>query len=146
MVALTAPGSAGGFARLDSPIELQVFEGGQLLGTTTASRLMLPAGRHDLEVANTALEFQVPIRIDIQPGRTTSVAVPVPNGSLSINALPWAEVILDGKTLGTTPLGNLSVPIGSHEIVWRHPQLGERTRTVTVPARTPVRLGMDLNR
>lgn len=146
MVALSTPGSAGGFARLDSPIELQVFEGGQLLGTTTASRLMLPAGRHDLEVANTALEFQVPIRIDIQPGRTTSVAVPVPNGSLSINALPWAEVIVDGKALGTTPLGNLSVPIGSHEIVWRHPQLGERTRTVTVPARTPVRLGMDLNR
>jgi hypothetical protein len=146
MVALSAPGSAGGFARLDSPVELQVYEGGQLIGTTSASRLMLPAGRHDLEVANSALEFQVPIRIDIQPGRTTAATVPVPNGSLSINALPWAEITLDGKPIGTTPLGNVSVPIGTHEIVWRHPQLGERTRTITVPARTPVRLGMDLNR
>jgi hypothetical protein len=54
--------------------------------------------------------------------------------------------MLDGKPIGTTPLGNISVPIGTHEIVWRHPQLGERTRTITVPARTPVRLGMDLNR
>jgi serine/threonine-protein kinase len=84
--------------------------------------------------------------MEIQAGRTTTVNVPVPNGSLSINALPWAEILIDGKPVGTTPLGNLSVPIGTHEIVWRHPQLGERTRTVTVPARTPVRLGMDLSR
>ena len=147
MVALAAPaGSAGGFARLETPIEMQVFEGGQLIGTTTASRLMLPAGRHDLEVGSVALEFRAPIRIDIQAGRTTTVNVPIPNGSLSVNALPWAEVLIDGQPAGTTPLGNLTVPIGTHEIVWRHPQLGERSRTVTVPARTPVRLGMDLSR
>jgi serine/threonine-protein kinase len=72
--------------------------------------------------------------------------VTIPNGSLSISALPWAEVLVDRRPVGTTPLGNLSVPVGTHEIVWRHPQLGERTRTVTVPARTPVRVGVDFSR
>ena len=45
--------------------------------------------------------------------------------------------------MGVTPLGNIKVPIGSHEIVWRHPTLGERKRVVQVTAKTPVRVGMD---
>jgi serine/threonine-protein kinase len=146
MVALATTGNAGGWAQIESPIELQVFEAGQLIGTTNASRLMLPAGRHDLEVANTALEFRAPVRVDIQPGRTLTVPVAIPNGSLSISALPWAEVLIDKRPAGTTPLGNMTVPIGTHEITWRHPQLGERTRTVSVPARTAVRVGVDFSR
>jgi hypothetical protein len=146
MAALATAGTAGGWARIESTIELQVYDDGQLIGTTSASRLMLPAGRHELEVANAALEFRAPIRVEIQPGRTTPVPVPIPNGSLSINALPWAEVLIDRRPAGTTPLGNLSVPIGTHEVVWRHPQFGERTRTVSVPARTPIRVGVDFTR
>jgi serine/threonine-protein kinase len=63
-----------------------------------------------------------------------------------VNALPWAEVSLDGRPLGITPLGNISVPIGSHEVVWRHPQLGERRRTVAVTASSAVRVGMDFSK
>ena len=146
MATMTAAGSAGGWVQIKTPIELQVFEGGQLLGTTSASRLMLPAGRHDLEIVNTAAEFRAPLRVDIEPGKTSAPAVSIPNGVLSVNALPWAEVVIDGKPAGTTPLGNISLPIGSHEIVFRHPQLGERTRTVSVTARTPVRVGMDFSK
>ena len=72
-----------------------------------------------------------------------TATVTLPNGTLSVNALPWAEVWVDGRSSGTTPLANLAVPIGSHEIVLRHPQLGERRRTVTVTTQTPVRVGVD---
>jgi hypothetical protein len=48
--------------------------------------------------------------------------------------------------MGQTPLGNLSVTIGNHEVVWRHPQLGERHQTVKVTAGAPVRAGMDLTK
>jgi eukaryotic-like serine/threonine-protein kinase len=147
VVAAIAPsGAAGGWAQITAPIELQVFENGQLLGSTTTARLMLPAGRHDLEVANAAFEFRAPLRIDIDPGQTVSVPVSIPSGLLSVNAVPWADVSVDGRPVGITPLGNLSLPIGAHEIVWRHPQLGERRRTVSVTARTPVRVGMDLSK
>jgi serine/threonine-protein kinase len=67
----------------------------------------------------------------------------VPTGLLSVNAVPWASVSVDGGEVGTTPLANVALPIGSHEVVWRHPQLGERRRTIAITARTPTRIGMD---
>ena len=30
----------------------------------------------------------------------------MPNGSLSVNAQPWAEVVLDGTVIGETPIAN----------------------------------------
>jgi hypothetical protein len=79
----------------------------------------------------------------IEGGKTVGRAIALPNGSLSVNASPWASVSVDGGEIGTTPLANVSLPIGMHEIVWRHPQLGERRRTIAITARTPTRIGMD---
>jgi hypothetical protein len=142
---LGAPDSAAGWVAFKTTATLQIFEGKRLVGTTAAERLMLPAGRHELEFVNTELEFRRSLSVQVGAGTTVNAAVELPSGSLSINALPWADVTIDGRSIGTTPLGNLAVPIGSHEIVWRHPQLGERRRTVAVPATTPVRVGVDLN-
>jgi hypothetical protein len=142
---LVAAEAAAGWVTFKSPVDLQIFEAKRLVGTTAADRLMLPAGRHDLEFVNTELEFRRTMTVQVSAGSSVTAAVELPNGSLSVNALPWAEVTIGGKPVGTTPLGNLSMPIGSHEIVWRHPQLGERRRTVNVPATTPVRVGVDLN-
>ena len=64
--------------------------------------------------------------MDVKAGQVTPLVVPVPNGTLNINAQPWAAVWIDGASIGETPLGNLSVVPGEHEIVFRHPELGER--------------------
>ena len=64
-------------------------------------------------------------------------------GSLSINAKPWAIVLVDGQSVGTTPLANVHVKAGRHEIVWQNPLLGERRRTVDIPGGTVTRLAMD---
>jgi hypothetical protein len=145
-VAALAPlGTAAGWLAITSPVELQVLEGGALIGTTNTSRLMLPAGKHQLDLASAALAFQTSIAVDVQPGKTATSNVVLPNGSLSINALPWANVFVDGKSVGTTPLANLEIPIGTHEVVWRHPQFGEKRQTVVVTLKTPVRLQVDLS-
>jgi hypothetical protein len=107
---------------------------------------MLPTGRHQLELSAREFEFTTTVTVNVQAGKTATATVVVPTGKLSINAAPWAEVWLDGKEMGTTPLGNLSVPIGTHEIVWKHPQLGERRQTVRVLAQTPVRASMDFGK
>jgi hypothetical protein len=146
LATLMAPGSGAGWVTLASPVELQVLEGGVVIGTTTAARLMMPAGRHDLVVSSAALGFQAPIRVDVLAGKSGITTVHVPNGSVSINALPWATVSLDGRDLGTTPIANVDVPLGTHEIVLRHPQLGERRQGVLVTANGPVRLLVDLNK
>ena len=144
--ALRGAEAAAGWVTFRTPIELQIFEAAKLVGTTAVDRVMLPAGRHDLELVNSELEFRKSITVQVGAGTTSTPAVELPNGSLSLNALPWAEVTIDGRPLGTTPLGNVTMPIGTYEIVWRHPQLGERRRTVKVPATTPVRVGVDLNK
>jgi PEGA domain-containing protein len=133
-----------GFVTFRSPLTMRVSEGGRALGVTSG-KLALAAGRHDLELASTTLDYRTRMTVYITPGQTASVSVDVPQGSVSINAIPWANVWLDGRPLGITPLANLKVAIGSHEIVWRHPTLGERKRTVQVTARAPVRVGMDFS-
>jgi hypothetical protein len=135
-----------GFVEIDAPMELEVFEEGRHLGSGRALRFSLPAGKHTLEVVNRAFGLRTETTVNVPGGRSVSVSVPMPNGSLSINALPWAEVWVDGRAIGQTPIGNLSVSLGSHEVIWRHPEHGERRQMVLVNSLDPVRLGIDWNR
>ena len=41
-------------------------------------------------------------------------------------------VSIDGERIGETPVSQLSLPIGIHEIVFRHPEHGERRTSVIV--------------
>lgn len=138
-----APGAVGGYIALSAPFDVQVLEDGRLLGTNSSERLMVPTGRHQLELVNSALQYRATINVNVEPGRTASPTIPVPDGSLSVNALPWADVTIDGRAVGQTPLANLTLPIGPHDVVWRHPQLGERRQRVTVTAQTPARVGVN---
>ena len=141
-----AAGASGGWLTVQAPMDMDIVEDGRILGNTRMDRVMLPVGSHRIELANPALEFTTVRTVQISAGRTANVAVATPSGRLSVNAVPWADVSLDGVSLGTTPLGELAVPIGAHELVFRHPQLGERRQTVTVKAKTPARIGIDLRK
>ena len=125
-------GVQSGWLAISSPIPAEIREGGTLVGNSEMPRIMLPAGSHDLQIENASLGFRVQRAVRIAAGKTASLEVDVPNGSLAINAMPWAEVWVKGRSLGETPIGNVSLPIGSHELVFRHPQLGERRTTVLV--------------
>jgi hypothetical protein len=140
-----AAGSAGWVA-IKSPLPLQILEGESVLATAGVDRLMLPVGRHQLQVAAPEFAFRAPLAVNIQAGKTTTVNVPLPNGTLAINAVPWADVWLDGAALGTTPLGRVSVTIGTHEIVWKHPQFGERRQTIKVTADGITRAGVSFTK
>lgn len=37
-------------------------------------------------------------------------------GSLTINAIPWAEIFIEGESKGTTPLAGLRLPVGKYSI------------------------------
>jgi hypothetical protein len=134
---------SAGWVSLKAPFNLDVLEDGQMIGTTAVTRLMLPSGEHRFELRNGTFEVNTTLSVQVVAGKTVNVTVPVPNGLLSINATPWANVSIDGQDVGLTPLANLSVPVGQHQVVWRNPQLGERRRSVDVTARSPVRVGMD---
>jgi hypothetical protein len=145
--AAPAPAAAsGGWISVAAPFELKIREGGKLLGSTDADRLMLPAGEHALEFSNDALGFQTKRTVKIDAAKTAALKIEAPNGVMSINAQPWAEVWVDGQRIGETPIGKIATPIGQHEVVLRHPELGERRQIVTVTMRQPSRLGVDMRK
>ena len=136
----------GGWLVVSSAIVMQLREAGKIIGTTESDRVMLTAGEHNLEIINEALGYRATRKIRIAAGKTAVMPVELPNGSLSLNAVPWAEVWIDGERVGETPLGNLERPIGRHEVVFRHPELGERRESVMISLLHPVRLGVDLRK
>ena len=140
----TAP--VAGWLQIAAPFDVQVFEAGQLISTTAAERLTLLPGGHVLEVVNAALGFRATLRAVVLAGKVASLTIDVPAAAVAVNAQPWAEVVVDGRVHGETPLANLMLPIGVHQIVLRHPDLGERTETVTVRATGANRVSADLRR
>jgi len=143
--ATPAPRPRGGI-RLLSPIELEVFEGDTRLGSSATGIVSALSGRHELELVNSVLGFRSRQIVDVRSGQVVSVAVSPPNGRVNINALPWAEVWIDGKSAGETPIGNLPLPLGEHEIIFRHPQLGEQRRTAVVRLDGVTRISVNLQR
>jgi serine/threonine-protein kinase len=125
---------------------LQVLEGGKLVGSTESETIMLPAGDHTFEFMNAALGFRTTRIVKIGAGQTTSVTIELPHTTMSVNATPWAQVWLDGESIGDTPIGNLSTVIGSHELIFRHPQLGERRVTALVTVNEPARVAVDMRK
>jgi hypothetical protein len=107
---------------------------------------MLAAGRHTVLLTNLSLGYQENRKIEVTAGKTIAIKIDPPKASVSVNARPWAEITLDGTSAGQTPIANLLVTVGSHEMVFRHPQLGERKETVVVTAKGPNRIAVDFTK
>jgi PEGA domain len=139
------PGAVlSGWVSVNSPVVLELYEQGRLLGTSGIDRIMLPAGKHEIELANAALAYRETRTVQVAGGRVSSINVVLPKGMMSLNAVPWATVLVDGENIGDTPIGNHAIAIGPHEVVFRNPQLGEQRRVITVTLQTPVRLSVDM--
>jgi serine/threonine protein kinase len=147
-VPLGAPEGApvSGWLTISAPAELQIFENRRLIGTSQTERVMVSAGRHELELLNEALGYRAVRTVQVAAGKVTSVKVEFPKGTIALNAIPWAEVWVDGEKIGETPIGNLPVTIGTHDIVFRNPDLGEQRHKATVTLSAPARLSVDLRK
>jgi hypothetical protein len=145
MVSMTGQ-AAFGWVSISSPVVLQVLEDDRKLGTSETDRIVLPAGQHTLKILNQRLGFQAARVVHVPAGGGASLKIDPPNGVVNLNALPWAEAWIDGRQVGETPLGNVKLPIGEHEAVFRHPQLGERRQTFLVTANEPARVAVDFKK
>jgi hypothetical protein len=123
-----------GFMIVDAPEDLQIVEDGRVLGSSASGKVALDPGSHLIEIRSDSLGFQATRTVQVLPGKTVRVSIALPEGNLSINATPWAEVSVDGRGLGETPIANVTLRAGSHELVFRHPQHGELKQTVVVKA------------
>jgi hypothetical protein len=142
----TTAGPVSGWVAVNAPVTIEIKEQGRLLGTSDADRVMLAAGRHEIELVNQPLGYRATRTVNVQPGKLTPLTVELPNGVVNLNANPWAEVWIDGQRVGETPIGNLSVPIGPHEIVFRNPKFGEKRHAISVTLAAPARLSVDMKK
>ena len=135
-----------GWLTVSAPFDVEIHERDDVLGASGTTKIMLPAGRHDIVLVNAALQYSETRTIDLSAGKTTTVRVVPPKAMVSANARPWAEVLVDGKSVGQTPIANVSLAVGPHQFLFRHPQFGERRQTVDVTAKGPNRIAIDFTK
>jgi hypothetical protein len=134
---------SNGWVLVDAPVELQVLQGGRSIGSS-GRRLQLAPGTYDLQLRSA--DFSTSKRVNVEAGRVSRIDVNMPDGTVNLNATPWAEVYLDGRSLGETPIANASVSVGTHEVIFRNPQFQELRQTVTVQSGKATRLAVTLTK
>jgi hypothetical protein len=106
---------------------------GNLLGETPLPEMTLGAGEHEVVVSNPNAIGVIRDRVTVRVDETTSVRYSFGDtGRLKVVVTPWADVYVDGSHVGQTPLDELDVPVGRHEVTLRHPSLGEKTDNVVI--------------
>ena len=141
-----SPAATAGWVAVTAPLDLDILEGGVVLGTTRSPQVMLAAGSHTLHLTHGPTGYDAVQQVRIEPGKVARLQVQVPESLVQLNAQPWADVWVDGKSVGETPIGDLHLPIGPHEFVFRHPELGEKTVSAMVKASGPTRVTADLRK
>jgi hypothetical protein len=133
-------------AALTATQVMALLPNGRLLCRRATERIMVPAGKHEIEISNSPLMYRSVRTVQVAPGKVAAIKIELPQQRLALNAVPWAEVWVDGEKVGETPIGDLKVSVGPHEVLFRHPDLGEQRHAITVTAASPARLSVDLRK
>jgi hypothetical protein len=133
-----------GWVTVRARVPLDVFERARRLGSSREGRILVPAGRRRLQLVNTELGVNTTQEVVVMAGQLAELTLPLPAGLLSVTSDPAADVWVDGESRGRTPTGNLSVPIGEHEVIVSDPALGDQRLTVLVGLGAPTRLSVKL--
>jgi hypothetical protein len=144
--AATPPVPTRGMVVIESSLNLRVLRNGEMLGSSEEGRLPLPAGRHELELMNDAVGYRATVTVQVLPGREVTVPVELPQSLLNISATPSARVWVDGREVGNTPIAQLALPVGQHEVRFEHPEHGERRMTVLVRVGATTQASVDFTR
>ncbi|HJO39207.1 MAG: PEGA domain-containing protein [Vicinamibacterales bacterium] len=107
---------------------------------------MVPSGSHTVEVVSELLGVRQHHVLDVEPGGVVARTIDLPPGRVTLRAEPWAEVSIDGEPVGRTPLDAVPVPVGSRQILFSHPEFGEKRAVLTVGVSPPIDLHMDMTR
>jgi hypothetical protein len=111
----------------------EIYVDGELVGKIPpVVELTLPSGRHTFRyVLPDYDEYEE--TVDVLPNRPNTVLHQFPLfGSLRILASPYAQVHLDGKDVGFTPVNMDRVPEGTHELTLTREGFETIRETITV--------------
>jgi serine/threonine-protein kinase len=120
----------------NAPVEVRVD--GDAKGKAPLRKLALSPGRHTVTLVNPALGLSRSFTVRLSAGEEKTHRVEFQKGKLNVSAVPWADVFLDGKHLGQTPLAGRELWEGRHTLRLVSPR-GEKTLPIEVqPGQTVV--------
>jgi hypothetical protein len=120
---------AKGSLAISAAVPVGVYLAGKELGTTPIT-IELPPGLQTLEFRYGNLSKTASYIFKSNETTATTIVFEV---NLRINARPWAQVSIEGpqgRTLGQTPLSNITVAAGS-VLVFQNPNFPEKKHRVT---------------
>jgi serine/threonine-protein kinase len=103
----------------------EVLVDGKRIGETPieASR---DSGTVTVWLRNQTLGIEHRARVTLRPGERSLVSKVFGKGTLKVSVEPWAEVILDGRSLGETPVSPQRLWEGEHVLTLRNARLAKR--------------------
>jgi len=113
----------------------------QVEARTSSMELSLPAGQHSIRLTHPSFPPSVNL-VTIEAGSSRELSWSFYNsmGYLELSVRPWADVYIDNKLYGTTPLKKpLMLAPGSYLLELRHPQQNRKDRITIVKGDTLTR-------
>ncbi len=74
------------------------------------------------------------LEVDLRDGEDATRAVHAGRGMLRVAVTPWADVSIDGRSLGVTPFPPVEVGEGAHVVTLKNGELGVTTKKHVVVA------------
>ena len=121
-----------GWLAVYSRIPLDVMIGGKRIASTEDGQILLAPGRHKVTLASAQYSYRETVTVEIDSGKVESFNVKLPQGRVNVDAPQGTEVWIEGEQVASGQLQDIAVPIGTREVVMRHPSFGEHREFVEV--------------
>ena len=102
-----------------------IYLGRRKLGRGSVRGVRIRPGRYRLRAVLEpgVVETQ---RLRIGPGERLARNVTFAAGRLRVIVMPWADVVVDGRKVGQTPMAPIELAAGSHRVLLTNPDLDKR--------------------
>jgi hypothetical protein len=91
-----------------------------------------PAAAPSTPAATPSVPRREAVVVPTMPTAPPATPAPPLGGWLLVLPKPWAEVTVDGRVVGQTPLARIPLPPGSHSVILTHPEYRPFTRKVEI--------------
>jgi hypothetical protein len=140
--ASAAPSLTAAQLSVETAQPCDLYVDGKPSGRAPSSGVAVAPGSHQL-ICRTALKSEARATVQVRSTETATAHFKFPAGRLALWVLPWADVEIDGKRVGTTPLAPVPLGEGTHQVtlVMEGKKL---TRTVVVRSGETETLRVDM--
>jgi len=119
------------YLRTNIPVKIYIDE--KFYGYSPLNGIVLVSGFHDIRLVNEEYLVNEKRQIYIDVGKPLEEELTLGRfGTVNINAIPWAEVYIDEKYVGQTPIANLRLPVGTHEVKFINPKFPIKRRNIEI--------------